>query len=90
VITAVSTPIFVAVIGGQRTWRLCGRRRCRLIRFDSADGAVIGAYADLRAAKKRLLSYTVGCVIATALLAFTGPGTLALAVGWCSPTFASA
>src|SRR5436189_195721 len=44
-------------------------------------GPVIGAYADLRAVKKRLLVLTTaGCVIATALLAFTGPGTLALAV----------
>jgi MFS transporter, UMF1 family len=42
---------------------------------------VLGAYADLRAAKKRLLIFTTtGCVVATSLLAVTGPGTLALAV----------
>ena len=40
----------------------------------------IGAYADLRAAKKRLLVwFTAGCVLSTLGLAFTGPGTLALA-----------
>jgi UMF1 family MFS transporter len=41
----------------------------------------LGAYADLRAAKKRLLLLTtIGCVVATMLLALTGPGTLAAAV----------
>ncbi|HMN77758.1 MAG TPA: MFS transporter [Burkholderiaceae bacterium] len=40
----------------------------------------IGAYADLRAAKKRLLAVTtVGCVLATLALAATGPGDLWLA-----------
>ena len=39
---------------------------------------VIGAYADLRAAKKRLLMLsTVGCVAATAALAGAGPGDVA-------------
>ena len=41
----------------------------------------IGAYADLRAAKKRLLAITTaGCVLGTLALAFTGPGTVALAM----------
>lgn len=41
---------------------------------------VIGAYADLRARKRRLLAIsTVGCVLATAALAAVGPGDLALA-----------
>ena len=41
----------------------------------------IGAYADLRAAKKRVLAMaTAGCVLATAALAITGPGDLWLAV----------
>ncbi len=42
---------------------------------------VIGAYADLRAAKKRLLMLsTVGCVAATAALAGAGPGDVAWAL----------
>ena len=42
----------------------------------------IGAYADLRAAKKRLLAIsTAGCVIATLLLARVGQGDFALAFG---------
>jgi UMF1 family MFS transporter len=41
----------------------------------------LGAYADLHAAKKRLLVLTtVACVIATAALAFAGPGSVALAI----------
>ena len=40
----------------------------------------IGAYADLHAAKKRLLAVTTfGCVVATFALAATGPGDLWLA-----------
>ncbi len=42
---------------------------------------VIGAYADLRAAKKRLLMLsTLGCVAATAALAGVGPGDVAWAL----------
>ena len=41
----------------------------------------LGAYADLRAAKKRLLVLsTVGCVLATAALANAGPGDIVWAV----------
>jgi UMF1 family MFS transporter len=42
---------------------------------------LIGAWADARAAKKRLLAFTtVGCVLSTAALYLSGPDTLALAV----------
>ncbi|MGB3070928.1 MAG: MFS transporter [Ottowia sp.] len=41
----------------------------------------LGAWADLRAAKKRLLLlFTLGCVLSTAALAFARPGDVALAV----------
>ena len=41
----------------------------------------LGAYADLRAAKKRLLLLsTLGCVVSTAALAGAGPGDVAWAV----------
>ncbi len=40
----------------------------------------LGAYADARANKKKLLlAFTVCCVFATAALAFAGPGSVALA-----------
>ncbi|MBP6006228.1 MAG: MFS transporter [Rhodoferax sp.] len=42
----------------------------------------LGAFADLRAAKKRLLAVsTAGCVVFTLALALVGPGDVALAVG---------
>jgi UMF1 family MFS transporter len=41
----------------------------------------LGAFADLRAAKKRLLVIvTGGCVVSTAALALVGPGSVALAI----------
>ncbi|AEG92673.1 MFS transporter [Ramlibacter tataouinensis] len=41
----------------------------------------LGAWADLRAAKKRLLiTMTAGCVASTAALALAGPGSVALAM----------
>jgi UMF1 family MFS transporter len=41
----------------------------------------LGAYADVRAAKKRLLMITTAlCVLATAGLAFVGPGDVALGI----------
>ncbi|WP_028605159.1 MFS transporter [Ottowia thiooxydans] len=41
----------------------------------------LGAWADLRGAKKRLLAlFTVGCVVSTAALAFARPGDVALAM----------
>src|SRR5207245_9545061 len=74
---------FVAVIAGNAPWAtfawtaaLSASHALILL-----TGPVIVGYGDLRAAKKPLLVLTTaGCVIATALLAFTGPGTLALAV----------
>ena len=40
----------------------------------------LGAWADIRAAKKRLLVvFTLGCVLSTGLLALAGPGSVALA-----------
>jgi len=83
VITAVFNAYFVAVIAGNAPWATFAWTAVLSASYALIllTGPVIGAYADLRAAKKRLLVLTTaGCVIATALLAFTGPGTLALAV----------
>src|SRR5258706_790499 len=82
-LTAVFNAYFVAVIAGNApgatfAWTAALSVSYALILL---TGPVLGAYADLRAAKKPLLVLTTaGCVIATALLALTGPGTLALAV----------
>src|SRR5258708_12637063 len=83
VITAVFNAYFVAVIAGNAPWATFAWTAVLSASYALIllTGPVLGAYADLRAAKKRLLVLTTaGCVIATALLAFTGPGTLALAV----------
>ena len=83
VITAVFNAYFVAVVAGNAPWATFAWTAALSVSYALIllTGPVLGAYADLRAAKKRLLVFTTaGCVIATALLAFTGPGTLALAV----------
>ncbi len=83
VLTAVFNAYFVGVVAGGADWAT--------LAWTSALAAssllvmllmpAIGAYADLRAAKKRLLAMaTLGCVASTVVLAWTGPGTLWLAV----------
>jgi len=83
VITAVFNAYFVAVIAGNAPWATFAWTAALSVSYACIllTAPVLGAYADLRAAKKRLLVLTtVGCVAATALLAATGPGTLVLAV----------
>jgi UMF1 family MFS transporter len=83
VITAVFNAYFVSVIAGNAPWATLAWTAALSVSYALIllTGPVVGAYADLRAAKKRLLVLTTaGCVLATALLALTGPGTLALAV----------
>jgi UMF1 family MFS transporter len=83
VITAVFNAYFVAVIAGNAAWATFAWTAALSVSYACIllTAPVIGAYADLRAAKKRVLFFTtVGCIVATALLALTGPGTLALAV----------
>jgi UMF1 family MFS transporter len=83
VITAVFNAYFVAVIAGNAPWATFAWTAALSVSYGVIllTAPVVGAYADLRAAKKRLLLITTaGCVIATALLALTGPGTLALAI----------
>jgi MFS transporter, UMF1 family len=83
VLTAVFNAYFVGVVAGNASWATFAWTLT--LSLSSAivmlTMPTIGAYADLRAAKKRLLVFTtVGCVAATALLALAGPGDLALAV----------
>ena len=83
VITAVFNAYFVAVIAGNAAWATFAWTAALSVSYALilVTAPVLGAYADLRAAKKRLLLITTaGCVLGTALLALTGPGTLALAV----------
>ncbi len=83
VITALFNAYFVAVVAGNASWATfawtAALSASYLLIVLSAP--LIGAYADLRAAKKKLLALTTaGCVLFTALLYFAQPDTLWLAV----------
>ena len=83
VLTAVFNAYFVGVIAANATWATFAWTSAL-----SLSSAVVmltmpslGALADLRGSKKRLLVFcTAGCVLATALLALAGPGDLWLAI----------
>ena len=83
VLTAVFGAYFVAVVAGGADWATLAWT----LAISAASVIVmltmpaIGAYADLKAAKKRLLALsTAGCVFATAALALAGPGDVWVAV----------
>jgi UMF1 family MFS transporter len=83
VITAVFNAYFVAVVAQRAPWATLAWTATLAVSYALIvlTAPLIGAWADARAAKKRLLAFTtVGCVIFTAALYFTGPGTLAVAV----------
>ena len=81
VLTAVFNAYFVGAVAGNATWAtlawtlaLGGSRALVMLTMPT-----LGAYADLRAAKKRILALTTaGCVATTAALATVGAGE----VGW--------
>jgi MFS transporter, UMF1 family len=83
VLTAVFNAYFVGVVAqgadwGTLAWTLALGLSNALVMLTMP---LLGAYADARAAKKRLLMFcTAGCVLATALLAQAGKGDLWLAV----------
>ena len=82
VLTAVFNAYFVGVIArgadwATFAWTLVVGASSAIVMLTMP---AIGAYADLRAAKKRLLAVTtLCCVVATFALALTGPGDLWLA-----------
>lgn len=83
VVTALFNAYFVAVIAGNAPWATLAWTGALAVSYLAilATAPVVGAYADLRAAKKRLLAIsTAGCVLFTALLYFAQPGSLWLAV----------
>ncbi len=83
VLTAVFNAYFVGVVAegaawGTLAWTLALGLSNALVMLTMP---IIGAYADSRAVKKKLLmACTVACVLSTALLAEVGRGELALAV----------
>jgi UMF1 family MFS transporter len=83
VLTAVFNAYFVAVVAGNAPWATFAWTATLSLSYALVlvTAPVIGAYADLRACKKRLLLFTTaGCVLGTAALALSGPGDLVIAV----------
>jgi UMF1 family MFS transporter len=83
VLTAVFSAYFVGGVAGNAPWATLAWTGA--LALSSAlvmlTMPALGAYADLRAAKKRLLLFsTAGCVVTTLALAGVGPGDVALAV----------
>ncbi len=83
VLTAVFNTYFVGVVAGNAewatlAWTLALARSSALVVWSMP---ALGAFADLRAAKKRLLALTtIACVATTLMLALAGQGDVALAV----------
>ena len=83
VITAVYNAFFVSAIAGKAPWATFAWTAALSVSYLAVllTAPVVGAWADEHAMKKRLLLFsTAGCVLFTALLALTGPGTVALAI----------
>lgn len=83
VITAVFNAYFVAVVAADAPWATFAWTAALSVSYALIvlTAPLIGAWADAWAAKKKLLFVsTLGCVLFTAALALTGPGTLLLAV----------
>ncbi len=81
VITAVFNAYFVATVAGNTPWATLAWSGALALSYALIilTAPVLGAYADLACAKKRLLAIsTLGCVLGTAALALVGPGDLAL------------
>jgi UMF1 family MFS transporter len=83
VLTAVFNAYFVSVVAQKADWATFAWTATLAVSYAMVmfAGPIIGAYADRHAAKKKLLFvFTVGCVASTALLWFSGPGTLVWAM----------
>jgi UMF1 family MFS transporter len=83
VITAVFAAYFVGGIANKAEWATFAWTAALSISYAVVMLTMpsIGAYADLRAAKKRILAIvTAGCVLGTAALAFAKPGAVAAAM----------
>ena len=83
VLTAVFNAYFVGVVAANQSWATFAWTAALAVSslLVMLTMPALGAYADLRAAKKRLLAITtIGCVAGTAALALAGPGDVAWAV----------
>lgn len=79
VLTTVFSVYFVGVVAEGKSWGTLAFTAALSLSYllIMLTMPALGARADARAGKRRLLfTSTVGCVIGTALLAFTGPGDI--------------
>jgi len=79
VLTAVFNAYFVAIVAGNAVWATLAWTGALSLSYFLIvlTAPFVGAYADLHAAKKKLLAAsTIGCVLFTSLLYFAGPGAL--------------
>ena len=82
VLTAVFNAYFVGVVAQDRPWATLAWTAALSVSYllILLSAPALGAYADARAARKKLLAITtLGCVLCTAGLAAVGPGEVALA-----------
>jgi len=83
VITAIFNAWFVSGIAGNAPWATFAWTAALSVSYLAimVTAPLIGAWADARAAKKRVLAWTTaGCIVFTAALTLAGPGDVALAV----------
>ena len=83
VITALFNAYFVAEVARNAPWATLAWTGALAVSYAAVmvAGPLVGAYADARGAKKRLLlATTCGCVAFTAALALVGRGEIALGV----------
>lgn len=79
VLTTVFSAYFVGVVAVQKTWGTLAFTAALSLSYliIMLTMPTLGARADARAGKRRLLfTSTLGCVAATVMLAFTGPGDI--------------
>jgi UMF1 family MFS transporter len=83
VITALFNAYFVAEVAGNAAWATLAWTAALAISYAAimVAGPLVGAYADARGAKKRLLAVTTcGCILFTAALALVGRGEIGLGI----------
>ncbi|MCO5761623.1 MAG: MFS transporter [Chromatiaceae bacterium] len=83
VVTAIFNAYFVASVAGNADWASLAWSGALAVSYAliMLTAPAVGAYADLKLAKKRLLALTtLGCVAGTAALSLVGPGEILLGV----------
>jgi len=84
ILTAVFSTYFVGVVAGNAPWGTLAWTSALSVSYLAVmlTMPTLGARADARGAKRRLLfASTIGCILATAVMSQAAPGTIVLALG---------